>query len=553
MVPKYILGYAVVIAFTVLFFLICGYFLSSHDKPKYWHWMNKISTTTYLYEGLLMNQYQINDTSGKVGGIPIADFDILKRFHIGVDEYKMTNVLIMFGWAVSESSFKEENYTICSTTNAKGSSSQAISSYSRNSNAPNAATLVSLFPFSLSYWLAHRPVSFSNSHVVPKKAHSKGTFSSVTAAKRTHDNSTYKDSQVIKDLTSCDIFDGTWVHDDAEPLYQHGSCPFLDDTFNCFKNGRSDLDYVKYRWKPRGCHIPRFDGLQMLAMLRGKRVVFVGDSLNRNMWQSLVCALRESLEDKSKLYEVSVRRQFRSQGFFSFKFKDYGCSIDFVKSPYLVQEWKNSRKGAVQRETLRLDMIQASKSQYHDADIIIFNTGHWWNHDKTRNGRNYFQEGNQVYDRLQVSEALRKALKTWAKWVDSNVDSKRTRVFFTGFSASHYRGGQWNSGGKCDGEREPITNESYLGAYPWTMRMVESVIAEMKTPVFYLNITKMTDYRKDGHPSVYREAGYNKGLRMVLPPQDCSHWCLPGIPDSWNQLLYATLLIAHQNFLITQI
>jgi hypothetical protein len=31
--------------------------------------------------------------------------------------------------------------------------------------------------------------------------------------------------------------------------------------------------------------------------------------------------------------------------------------------------------------------------------------------------------------------------------------------------------------------------------------------------------------------------------------QDCSHWCLPGIPDSWNELLYSTLLIAHTNFM----
>ncbi|KAK2366500.1 putative LRR receptor serine/threonine-protein kinase [Trifolium repens] len=37
--------------------------------------------------------------------------------------------------------------------------------------------------------------------------------------------------------------------------------------------------------------------------------------------------------------------------------------------------------------------------------------GHWWNHDKTKNGRNYFQAGNHVYERLEVSEALRKALK----------------------------------------------------------------------------------------------------------------------------------------------
>ncbi|XP_061349152.1 protein trichome birefringence-like 4 [Gastrolobium bilobum] len=421
-------------------------------------------------------------------------------------------------------------------------------SYTTTSNSPKANAATSrLFPFSLNHGLARPPVTFTNSHTV-SKSQSRGTFSSVTAAERTHRNSTNRESQVIRDLTSCDIFDGTWVHDDAGPVYQLGSCPFLDDAFNCFKNGRADSEYLKYRWKPHGCQIPRFDGLKMLRMLRGKRLVFVGDSLNRNMWLSLVCALRASLKDKSKIYEVSGRREFRIQGFFSFKFRDYGCSIDFVKSPFLVQEWRMSRKGGTpQRETLRLDMIQASKYQYHNADIIIFNTGHWWNHDKTRNGRNYFQEGNHVYDRLEVSEALRKALKTWAKWVDSKVDSTRTRVFFTGFSASHYRGGQWNSGGKCDGERQPITNESYLAAYPWTMKIVESVIAEMKTPVFYLNITKMTDYRKDGHPSRYRERGVNKGLRMV---QDCSHWCLPGIPDSWNELLHATL-IAHNHFLTT--
>lgn len=63
-VPNYILGYAVVIAFTALFFLFCGYFLNSNDIPHYWRWMNKISTMTYPYEGLLMNQYQTNDTFG---------------------------------------------------------------------------------------------------------------------------------------------------------------------------------------------------------------------------------------------------------------------------------------------------------------------------------------------------------------------------------------------------------------------------------------------------------------------------------------------------------
>ena len=31
-------------------------------------------------------------------------------------------------------------------------------------------------------------------------------------------------------------------------------------------------------------------------------------------------------------------------------------------------------------------MIQGSSSNYHNADIIIFNTGHWWTHQKTFEG-----------------------------------------------------------------------------------------------------------------------------------------------------------------------
>ncbi|RDX61020.1 ABC transporter G family member 1, partial [Mucuna pruriens] len=100
-VPNYILGYAMVIAFTALFFLFCGYFLNSHDIPKYWRWMNKISTMTYPYEGLLMNEYQTNESFGVIDGAPITGFQILDSLHIGTEEHKKkTVVLIMFGWAV---------------------------------------------------------------------------------------------------------------------------------------------------------------------------------------------------------------------------------------------------------------------------------------------------------------------------------------------------------------------------------------------------------------------------------------------------------------------
>ncbi|KAL5700298.1 hypothetical protein ACHQM5_025758 [Ranunculus cassubicifolius] len=343
-------------------------------------------------------------------------------------------------------------------------------------------------------------------------------------------------------LSSCDIFTGKWVVDHSDPIYQPGSCPFIDDAFNCLRNGRPDSDFMRWRWKPNGCSIPRLDGKQMLEMVRGKRVVFVGDSLNRNMWESLVCTLREALIDKSRVFEASGLHDFRAHGYYSFRFQDYNSSIEFVRAPFLVQEWKTPDSNGTRKETLRLDLIEEkSSSVYQNADIIVFNTGHWWTHARTNKGEKYFQEGNIVHDKLKAPAAYERALHTWAHWVDSNINSTRTRLFFTGYSISHYRGGRWNSGGNCDGETQPIKNETYLASYPRMMSILESVIREMKTPVWYLNITRMTDYRKDGHPSIYRRPEQTQTTAKMMY-QDCSHWCLPGVPDDWNNLLYAAIL-----------
>eukprot|EP01018_Ginkgo_biloba_P002414 Gb_32203 [translate_table: standard] len=117
---------------------------------------------------------------------------------------------------------------------------------------------------------------------------------------------------------------------------------------------------------------------------------------------------------------------------------------------------------------------------------------------------------------LNLTEAYRKALRTWAKWVDRNINSKKIQVFFRGYSASHFSGGQWNSGRQCHIESQPIFNESYvISTYLPKMNVLESVLKEMKTTVACLNITRMTDYRKEGHPYVYRKKYLSQEERMA--------------------------------------
>ncbi|KAI7757755.1 hypothetical protein M8C21_001689, partial [Ambrosia artemisiifolia] len=348
---------------------------------------------------------------------------------------------------------------------------------------------------------------------------------------------------LVKNLLNCDLFDGDWVRDETYPLYKPGSCSLMDQQFSCVINGRPDKGYQMLKWKPKGCTLPRLDGSHMLQLLKGKRLVFVGDSLNRNMWESLICILRNSVKDLSKVYEASGRHNFRSEPSFSFVFEDYNCTVELFVAPFIVRESVTNDKNGTKKETLRLDLIGTSADRYKTADILVFNTGHWWTHEKTAKGKDYYQEGSHVYSQLSSLEAFRKAMTTWGRWVDANINPSKTLVFFRGYSASHFRGGQWNSGGQCDSESEPIKNTTYLSPYPDKMIVLEKVLRGMKTRVSYLNITRSTDFRKDGHPSIYRKNHYSEQeKRSSLRFQDCSHWCLPGVPDSWNEMFYAELL-----------
>jgi hypothetical protein len=166
--------------------------------------------------------------------------------------------------------------------------------------------------------------------------------------------------------------------------------------------------------------------------------VFVGDSINRNQWESMMCLLRGAVSDPARIHEARGRRITKERGDYNFKFLDYNCSVEYHVTHFLVHEGK-ARIGSKRTRTLWIDTVDRTSSKWRGADVLVFNTAHWWSHHKTKAGVNYYQEGDHVYPHLDASTAYLKALTTWASWVDHYINPRKTRVFFRSSSPSHFR------------------------------------------------------------------------------------------------------------------
>lgn len=102
----------------------------------------------------------------------------------------------------------------------------------------------------------------------------------------------------------------------------------------------------------------------------------------------------------------------------------------------------------------------------------------------------------------------------------------------------------WNqkNGQKCYGQTEPVQFEGYSPPVIPQVPIVKEVIGTMIFPVTLLDITGLSQFRKDGHPSIYSSTVTSDEKQHPEQFADCSHWCLPGVLDTWNELLYVTLL-----------
>ncbi|KAL4557836.1 hypothetical protein LXL04_036030 [Taraxacum kok-saghyz] len=349
---------------------------------------------------------------------------------------------------------------------------------------------------------------------------------------------------------TCDLFSGRWIHDNKShyPLYKEEECPYLNADLACLTYGRKDSKYQQWRWQPHGCDFPKFDGKAIVEKLKGKRLLFVGDSVNRNQWDSMMCMLHSSIPGKKKLNMGGLNRTL-----YSFRSIEYNISIDYYWAPMLVESnGDDPSNHRLDHRTIRINAIEKHARHWVDADILIFNTYLWWRLPIIKflkSAGSLLGGPNQVYDEVNNVHAYKKVLEVWSKWVHIHIDPSKTKMFFMGLTATHSSAKDWGGKkyGTCYKETEPVMDEGFWesGTNPKMLHILESSLRKLKAKgvnVQLINITQLTQCRKDAHPTVHRKLWVPFTDAQKKNPErasDCTHWCLPGVPDIWNELLLA--------------
>lgn len=275
--------------------------------------------------------------------------------------------------------------------------------------------------------------------------------------------------------------------------------------------------------------------------MQDKTLAFIGDSLGRQQFQSLMC-MASGGEEKPEVENVGwkyglvkPRGAVRPEGW-AYRFPNTNTTILYYWSSTLCDiQPINNKTGSTDEFAMHLDRAPAFLRHFIDQfDIVVLNTGHHWNRGKLKENRwVMYVNGEPNEDRMiaEMGNAKNYSINSITRWINSKIHLRpELKVFFRTISPRHFSNGDWDTGGSCD-NTIPLSRGSEI----LFDESNDSVIshAVKGTKVRLLDITAISELRDEAHISRYGRS--NGGIN------DCLHWCLPGIPDTWNEILCAQI------------
>ncbi|XP_058214298.1 protein trichome birefringence-like 16 isoform X3 [Rhododendron vialii] len=382
----------------------------------------------------------------------------------------------------------------------------------------------------------------SKTDVIATPFEEKGDVSEREMAKkqeeRKHSPEVVSENNVHVEERACNYAKGKWVVDDSRPLYSGFGCKqWLSAMWACRLTQRTDFAYEKLRWQPNNCAMEEFTASNFLERMQHKTIAFVGDSLGRQQFQSLMCMATGGKEmsdvlDVGKEYGlVKAKGSIRPDGW-AYRFPRTNTTILYYWSASLADLEPLDITNRLTDYAMHLDRPPAFLRRFLPKfNVLVLNTGHHWNRGKFTANRWVMHVGGVPnIDRkiADIGGAKNFTIYSIVHWVDSELlKYPGLKAFYRTISPRHFFNGDWNTGGTCDNTtpslQEVLQDES---SDPVAAGAVKG------TKVTLTDITALSQLRDEGHISRY-------SIRATPGMQDCLHWCLPGVPDTWNEILFA--------------
>lgn len=273
--------------------------------------------------------------------------------------------------------------------------------------------------------------------------------------------------------------------------------------------------------------------------MQDKTIAFVGDSLGRQQFQSMMCMVtggkgRLDVMDVGYEYGLTkLRGAVRPDGW-AYRFPTTNTTILYYWSASLCKIEPLNPSDPSTNFAMHLDRPPFFLERFlHRFDVLVLNTGHHWNRGKINGNRWVMHLGGKpiIKNRLaEIGRAKNFTVHSIVKWVDSQLPKyPQLKAFYRSISPRHFVNGDWNTGGSCDNETpmslgKPVSQDELLDYSAWS--------AVKGTNVTLLEVTSLSKVRDEGHISHF-------SIKQTVGVQDCLHWCLPGVPDTWNEILAA--------------